>query len=212
MPTPAPRQAQLRCRPYLLQTAVSSTVITFLVAALLVFWALGAYNRLMRLRAQVVRSLQALAQQWQSQVQAIGLRLEQYAQGRETESQWASLDDDAVRWRPLTLAARQFLACLAVLQAKPQQMAALDDASSVRAARDIFEAAWQRLQTAQDDLAGAHVPDDLQALWAQQEPVVMEKLREYDQAVQAYHQAIGQFPALLLAWLFGFGMTAKLSS
>jgi LemA protein len=123
---------------------MSATLITAMLATVLVFWALGAYNRLVRLRGHVARSLQALAAQWQAQAQAVGVRLEQYAQGRETESQWATLDDDALRWRPLTLAARQFLACLAVLQAKPQQIAALDDVSSVRAARDIFESNWRR--------------------------------------------------------------------
>ncbi len=189
---------------------MSATLITGLIACILVFWALGAYNRLTRLRAQVARSLQALASSWQTQAQAVGLRLEQYAQGRETESQWASLDDDALRWRPLTLSARQFLACLAVLQAKPQQIAALDDVSSVRAARDIFEANWQRLQNEQADLAGTPVPPDLQLLWAQHEPVALERLRDYNQAVATYRQAIHQFPAVVLAWVFGFGETGEL--
>lgn len=177
----------------------------------MVFWALGAYNRLVRLRSQVTRSLAALAATWQTQAQAVGVRLEQYAQGRETESQWASLDEDALRWRPLTLAARQFLACLAVVQARPQQMAALDDISSVRAARDIFEANWLRMQGAQDDLAGTPVPPDLQQLWAQHEPLALERLRDYNQAVAAYSQAIHQFPAVVLAWVFGFGVTGELS-
>lgn len=189
---------------------MSATLITALLAALTVFWALGAHNRLVRLRSQVTRSLAALAQQWQAQAQAIGLRLEQYAQGRETESQWASLDEDALRWRPLTLAARQFLACLAVVQAKPLQIAALDDISSVRAARDIFEANWQRMQSAQDDLAGTPVPPDLQQLWVQHEPLAHERLRDYNQAVMAYSQAINQFPAVVLAWVFGFGVTGPL--
>ena len=189
---------------------MSATLITVTLACVLVFWALGAYNRLVRLRARVARSLAALCLAWQTQAQAVGVRLEQYAQGRETESQWASLDDDALRWRPLTLAARQFLACLGALQAKPQQIGSLDDLASVRAARDIFESNWQRLATEQDDLAGAPVPPDLQILMAQHEPLALERLRDYNQAVQAYSQAIGQFPALILAWVFGFGATGEL--
>lgn len=181
------------------------------MACVLVFWALGAYNRLIRLRAQVARNLAALCLAWQTQAQVVGVRLEQYAQGRETESQWASLDEDALRWRPLTLSARQFLACLSVLQAKPQHIGALDDLSAVRAARDIFEANWQRLVSEQDDLAGTPVPPDLQLLMAQHEPLAGERLRDYNQAVQAYSQAIGQFPALLLAWIFGFSATGELS-
>jgi LemA protein len=188
------------------------SVLGITLALIALFWALGAYNRLVRLRGHVTQAKQALASQWQMQAQAIALRLEHYARGSESESQWAALDDDALQWRPLTLSARQFLACLAVLQAKPQELAALDDVSSVRAARDIFEANWQRLQSAQDDLAGRPVPPELHQLWAQHEPLALERLRDYNQSVQAYHQAIGQFPALLLAWLFGFGMTGELST
>jgi LemA protein len=187
------------------------SVLSMVLAAVLVFWALGAYNRLVRLRSAVMRSLQTLAQLWQSQAQAVGLRLEQFAQGRETESQWATLDDDALRWRPLALATRQFLTCLAAVQAQPQQLAKLDDVSAVKAARDIFESHWHKLHNAQDDLAGTPVPPDLQQLMTQHELLAQERLRDYGQAVTAYHQAIGQFPAVLLAWLFGFGMTGELS-
>ncbi|MFM7331082.1 MAG: hypothetical protein ACKO1L_05400 [Brachymonas sp.] len=190
---------------------MSSTLIILLLLVVIVFWALGAYNRLVRLRAQVAQQLRMLASSWQAQGQALALRLEQYAQGQETESQWAMLDDNALRWRPLALAARQFLACLVVIQRHPQQIAAVDDVSAVRAARDIFELAWQRLQAEPGDLAGNPVPPDLQILWAQHEPQAQQHLQAYDEAVHAYHQAIGQFPAVALAWLMGFGMTGKLS-
>jgi LemA protein len=189
---------------------MSTTVIAALLGATFVFWALGAYNRLVRLRGHVSHSLAALASQWQAQAQAVGVRLEQYAQGRETISQWASLDEDALRWRPLTLAARQFLACLAFIRTKPQHIATRDDVASVRAARDIFEANWQSLLNSKDDLAGAPIPPDLQDLWAQHEPLAREKLRDYNEAVQVYTQAIGQFPAAILAWVFGFANTGEL--
>lgn len=190
---------------------MSSTLIISVLLTVLVFWALGAYNRLVRLRSQVAKKLQELVSAWEVQAQAIGLRLENYAQGQETESQWAMLDQDALRWRPLALASRQFLSCLAPLKAAPQQIAAVDDLSSVKAARDIFETAWQRLLAEQDDLAGNPVPPNLQILWAQHAPQVQQRLQDYDEAVHAYQQAIGQFPALLLAWFMGFGVTGKLS-
>jgi LemA protein len=191
---------------------VSVSIVVMLLASLLVFWALGAYNRLVRLRSHVISSWQALAQLWQAQAQDVGLRLEQFAQGSESESQWASLSDDAPLWRPLTLAARQFLACLAAAQTKPQQLANLQDMSSVWAARDIFTKHWQRLCSEQEDLAGTPIPPDLLQTWAQHEPFIQERLRDYKQAVAAYHQAIGQFPAALLAWLLGFDTAGELSS
>jgi LemA protein len=100
---------------------------------------------------------------------------------------------------------------LAAIQAKPQQLAKREDVSAVKAARDIFESHWKKLQNEQDDLAGTPVPPDLQQLMAQHELLAQERLSDYRQTVAAYHQAIGQFPALLLAWLFGFGMTGELN-
>ncbi len=190
---------------------MSSAVILIAFCVVLVFWALGAYNRLVRLRATVGKQLHLLVSQWQAQAQTVGMRLEQYAGGKETESQWATLDEDALRWRPLTLAARQFLACLTALHASPQALASIDDVSAVWAARNIFEANWQRLGGEQEDLAGAPIPPDLQILWAQHEPGVQERMRDYNDAVQKYHQAIQQFPALLIAGVFGFRMTAPLA-
>jgi LemA protein len=190
---------------------LSTSVVSLIVAAVLVFWALGAYNRLVRLRAQVVRSLQDVTQIWRQQVSQISAQLEQYSQGSESESQWAGLAEDAPRWRPLTLSARQFLACLKVLEAKPHTLAAFDDVSAVRAARDVFESHWHQLQVEKEDLAGAPVPHELKLIWVQHEASVLERLRDYHAAVEAYHQAIGQFPALLLAGLFGFGKTARFS-
>jgi LemA protein len=188
-----------------------SWTLLFLLLTILVFWALGAHNRLVRLRAQVGKSLQALVQLWHAQGAALDAHLQDYAQGRETASQWAALDDDALRWRPLSQAARQFLSCLAVLSQRAGSIAQVDDISSVRAARSILEEAWLRLKSEQEDLAGNPVPPNLLLLWSQHESAAALKLAEYDEAVQAYHTAIAQFPALLLAWLFGFGMTGKLS-
>jgi LemA protein len=189
---------------------VSLSIVAIFVFCVLVFWALGAYNRLVRLRSEVARRLQALVAVWHTQAQSVRARLEQFAQGRETESQWALLNDEALSWRPLAMSARQFLACLAVLQAKPQQIAVQDDLSAVIAAHDIFFTNWLRLQDAQPDLAGASMPPDLQVIWAQHQPLIAERLRDYNQAVQTYQLAIGQFPALLLAWIFGFGKTSQL--
>ena len=45
---------------------VLTSVVFWIVIAVLVFWALGAYNRLVGLRAQVLRALQGLTVQWQS--------------------------------------------------------------------------------------------------------------------------------------------------
>lgn len=189
-----------------------STAIWFLLTlAILVFWALGAYNRIIRLRGVVSSALQALLTQWQMQAQTVDARLEQYSAGQETESQWAMLDEGALRWRPLTLAGRQFLACISVLQQQAQALTSADDVAAVWAARNIFESSWQRLLAEQDDLAGAPIPPDLQIAWAQHEPSINDRRNAYNASALAYHQAIEQFPASLVAWVFAFRRTGQLA-
>jgi LemA protein len=67
-----------------------------------------------------------------------------------------------------------------------------------------MHSAWQRLQGTLDDLAGAAVPPSLALLWQHHAVLVQDKQRDYNASVLAYNQAIQQFPAWLLAWIFSF--------
>jgi LemA protein len=172
--------------------------------ALTVFWALGAYNRLVRLRADMVRALQTLVAQWQLNAQRIRDELSSLSHTNESDSAWASLGDATQSWRPLALATKQLQACLTGVQTKPNMMPPLDDLASVRAAHELLHSAWQRLVTSQDDLAGAAVPQSLAQLWQQQNLLAQEKHNSYNHCVQRFNGAIEQFPAIFLAWIFGF--------
>ena len=184
--------------------------LAILCALVLVFWALGAYNRLVGLRASVAQHLQSVAQLWQAQAQNICQRIEQHELSGDASSRWAAIDEDEQRWRSLALSARQLMACLAALHTQPPLAASIDNVASVQAARQILEANWQRLSSAQADLAGEPVPADLQLLWSQHELLLNERLHSYNSAVASYHEAIGQFPASMLAKAMGFQPTARL--
>jgi LemA protein len=207
---------------------VSNLTLSIVIAIVVVCWALGAHNRLVRLRGHVALALRELAQAWRQQARELAASLDAL-KGHTTESQWASLGAlgaEPPAWRPLAQANAQFLACLEALapaaQDKPGAaspapaarraaiVAAVDDLSSVRAARDVQLAQWQRLRDAQQDLAGEPVPPQLQQQWATHDHLIAERLRDYNGHVERYHEAINQFPALLLAWVWGFGMTSKL--
>lgn len=181
-----------------------TSVVFWVVIAVLVFWALGAYNRLVGLRAQVLRALQGLAGQWQSNAQALRHALSELSHSPETDSAWASLGDEAASWRPLALATKQFQACIAGVLAKPHLLPAVDDMASISAAHEVMHAAWQRLNSEHDDLAGSAVPQTLALQWQNQGVLESEKLRDYSNAAQVYNAAIHQFPAQLLAWIFSF--------
>ncbi len=172
--------------------------------AVTVFWALGAYNRLVKLRSDMVRALQSLAVQWQSSAQAVRHELATLSHTQESDSTWASLGDDANNWRPLALATKQFQACIAGVLAKPNAAPPVDDIASIRAAHEVMQGAWQRLSDTHEDLAGAAVPQRLALLWQEQSLLAQEKLRQYNACVQAYNQSVAQFPAIFLAWIFAF--------
>lgn len=185
---------------------LTTSFVFWALAAVTVFWALGAYNRLVRLRGDMVRALQVLATHWQANAQAVRQELATLSHAPESDSTWASLGDEASNWRPLALATKQFQACIASVLAKPSVAPPVDDLASIRAAHEVMEAAWLRLKDTHDDLAGAAVPQSLELMWQHQSLQAHEKQREYNACVEAYNQAIGQFPAFVLAWIFGFGM------
>lgn len=174
------------------------------VLAVVLFWTLGAYNRLVRLRAQWLRALQLLAQQWQNHAHAVRQALEPVSHAPQSDTDWVQLHNDAAQWRPLAMATRQFQLCLGSLLAKPQSLPATDALDAVRIAHIVLESAWQRLQSTHDDLAGAAVPQPLAQLWHQHAVLAQEKQRDYHLCAASYNQAIAQFPAVLLAWLFSF--------
>jgi LemA protein len=184
---------------------LTTSFVFWAVFAVTVFWALGAYNRLVKLRVDMVRALQLLAVQWQSNAQAIRQELATLSHAQETDSTWASLGDDADSWRPLALATKQFQACIAGVLAKPHTAPPVDDIASIRAAHEVMLGAWQRLCGTHEDLAGAAVPQRLALLWQRQNLLAQEKLRDYNACVQAYNHSVAQFPAVLLAWIFAFG-------
>ena len=65
--------------------------------------------------------------------------------------------------------------------------------------------AWERAERDDaHDLAGPRLPDDRHARRAQLAQQTQAATEQFNQAVIRYNEAIAQFPAVLLAWLFGF--------
>jgi LemA protein len=151
----------------------------WLTIAIGVFWALGAYNRLVRLQSQVQQSFDALE-----------LRLLEFAElvqqvlseGVISSAPWRSelnLDQGASHWSRLQECARHLAMELAHMQEHPLR------ADSVVRVRD----SQARL---------------LQQRWQAQRLLVQPDTQRFNQAVEQYNQAIAEFPAVLLARLFKF--------
>jgi LemA protein len=183
---------------------ISTTFVFWGLLAVTVCWILGAYNRLVRLRAQWVRALHQLVLQWQSHARAVRQELAHLSNAPQSDAQWAQLHDDVAHWQPLAMATRQFQLCLAGLLTEPQTIPAPGALAAIGVAQTVMANAWQHLKNTHDDLAGAAVPQQMEQLWQQQDVLAQERRRDCNQCAAAYNQAIAQFPAFLVAWIFSF--------
>lgn len=153
---------------------ISGHLLGWSIAAIILFWAVGAYNRLVRLRSEALRAFNTLAPNLQ--------RLTEHA------SSVAQMPTD------FQGATTQFAASLAVARIKPLDAAAM---AALGAACTVMRMAWQRVGDAAGDSAALQDWEDIyrQATLPAQ---------DFAARVNAYNAAVTQFPAAWLAWLFGF--------
>ncbi len=172
-----------------------SSLLAWLVPAILLFWCVGAYNRLVRLRAEVKSAF--------ANVEAELLRHVQLAQDLPQD------DDDLSRvtgarplWTQVHAATAQLTSSLASARARPldpQGIAALQSAG------EVLSMAWERAEREDaHDLAGSRLPEAVSTARAHAVLQVQAAAHPFNTAVTRYNQAIAQFPAVLLAWVFGF--------
>jgi LemA protein len=174
-----------------------SSVVFWSAAAVLLFWAVGAYNRLMRLRAEANTAFAALEAELAKQVALVRECLPP-----PEMTQPAPLEGDPGFWSGLHGAAAQFAASLAIARARPLEPEGI---AALSAAQDVLAMAWERAERDDaHDLAGPRLPETLTARRAQIVMQTHSAIEHFDQAVSRYNRAIAQFPAVLLAWLFGF--------
>ena len=163
--------------------------------AVMVFWAVGAYNRLVRLRATInlafasveahIRQRDALLAQW-----ADGLR--------------APLLDEPHSVDAVVAACGQVMAASDHARATPS---AARPIGSLRLAEEVLGAARSRLTTLLAQRARLLNGDGLM-VQAEELAAVDGTLgfarRQYNEAAQTYNDAVTQFPTWIIAGLFGF--------
>lgn len=173
------------------------SLLSWIVAAVLLFWAVGAYNRLMRLRAEAHTAFAAVEGEFDKQIDLVRKHLP----GADF-AQPSSLEQESTFWAGLQGAAAQFATALSAVHHRPldaRRVAALN------AACDVLMVAWETAEREDaHDLAGPRLPDVVLARRGQLALQTHAALEQFNGAVARYNQAIAQFPAVLLAWLFGF--------
>jgi len=175
----------------------SSSFLPWVIAAVALFWAVGAYNRLVRLRSEANHAFAALESELTKQTQLV-----QECIPPEDEQGQSQFAGGSAFWGGLQGAAAQLQASLSAAKSRPldpERIAALG------AAQEVLSMAWDRAERDDaHDLAGPRLPENFSADREQHVRMTQAATEHFNQAVSRYNEAIAQFPAALLAWVFGF--------
>jgi LemA protein len=183
---------------------MTNSVIGWSVAAVLLFWTVGAYNRLMRLRAEANSAFAAVEAELSRQVALVRDHLP-----APEASQAAPLEEGGSLWNALHAAATQLAATLSAARAKPLEP---ENIAALSSAQDVLRSAWERAERDDaHDLAGPRLPDTLLLRRGQALLQAHAATEAFNAAVTRYNESIAQFPAVLMAWLFGFKPARQLA-
>lgn len=172
---------------------LSSWVMT-LIAAALMFWAVGARNRLVRMRNEITN--------------CFGVVQAQLKQRQSLLSQWIDslqpvLGETAPELASVQAASHQVQVASEHLHARP---IAAQPAASFRMAEETLAAARSRLLVvlptwAADAPLPQHIPTE--SLAAADSTLAFAR-HEFNRATQGYNDALLEFPTWVIAGLFGF--------
>ena len=173
----------------------------WIVPAVLFFWAIGAYNRLVRLRSRVVKAFASLDEQLVRQIVWMqGCLPEPWRDGMQTMPAPDLADPVAAAWARLHASSEQFAVALAGARAQPTDVSAM---GGLVLAHEAMRTAWAGVLA--DAITADAVPSSerLQARWMRLLHQAMPLRTAFNEAVQLYNQGIAQFPASVIARVFG---------
>lgn len=184
-----------------LQGLLDLPIGVWITVAVLLFWAVGAYNRLVRLRVATVQAFSLLESQWLKHLAWIEV---QWLHDSHAATGTPEDPEHGDHGRPdlhiLQPAVAQFRACMQAAKLNPLNSELLGSLSS---AWTVFRMAIR--QVLADDEAGVpRLPQVLSAHWEQMLLQDQGAVDVFNEAAQRYNQAIRQFPAILLAWVFAY--------
>ena len=186
---------------------MNESLIVWTLLALTVFWCVGLYNRLMRMRA---RGLDALGSV-EKHLRQYTLMVRAYLEEPEVApSAWHSLKDGDPAWgdwAPLVQALHGLELVLKDLHAAPFDTSTL---SRIAIGFSELQVIWQSLCEQPADLAGPIVPDVLRFQWDANTTKVESARGGFNQIMYKYNEAIAQFPARLVVGMMRFSRAGQL--
>lgn len=173
----------------------SAQIAGWAVAAVLLFWAVGAYNRLVSLRNNISRAFAPVETQ---------LRQRQQLLARWVETLRPLLEHEPQAPDAVLAACNQLQTACDVVRNRPS---AARPMASLRLAEETLAEARNRLRAGlparPEMLAGVDVSALNDELAAVDNSLGFAR-RQFNEATQSYNDAIDQFPTWVIAGLFGF--------
>ena len=160
------------------------------ILAVCLFWCVGVYNRITRLRAHSLESFVAVAA---NMYRYRTLVLEHIHPPKLTETP-TSFQQLLQQLELLDLVTKDAQAC-------PWDKATL---AALTAAGSEVWAVWGVLRSAPADLAGAALPDNLMQDWDANSRALQHAIGGFNQILVDYNEAIAQFPAKVITGFLGF--------
>ncbi len=170
----------------------------------MLFWALGAYNRLTRLRSTVVQAFGAVDAHLVRLMALLGEfdAVQGSHHDRHNDNQLAhGAPLEPAKMAALRGAATQMGASLAVARSQPLQRDAL---AALTAARSVLDATWRSVVTEADGPGAQEMLAPWCQRWEEHRVQIDLAVQVMNNAAQQHDAAIHQFPARVLAWVFGF--------
>ncbi len=180
---------------------MTGSLLLWIFLALTIFWGVGLYNRLMRIRA---RGRDALG--------SVEKHLKGYATVTHAYLMEMGVPEEAIKgvageqglphgWANLLGTLHALDVACKTARTTPMAIAPMEAVG--RGLQNVAHA-WAELSSAPADLAGPAVPDTLLKEWEDITQKVQIARGGYNQIVARYNESIGQFPARLVVGAMGF--------
>lgn len=173
----------------------------WVVLAVLFFWAIGAYNRLVRLRSAATRAFAALDEQLVRQLVWVQGCLPESMRAGAPTSPGELQDEVTAAWARLQAASEQFAVALAQARAQPIDVPGM---ASLVMAHEALRTAWSSALADAVPPDAVPSPERLQSRWMRLLHQSLPLRTAFNDAAQDYNRAIAQFPAAIVARLAGF--------
>lgn len=175
---------------------MSASVLIWLLVAITVFWCVGLYNRLMRLRARGLDALGSVEKNLRSYVSLTDVQFP------DEEGSYIPMD-----WARMVAAVKMLDAQCQAARAAPLRTVPLIELAKTL---EAIELEWKLLREQPADLAGPTMPEAMQKLWDEAELKVRTARGGFNQIVDRYNEALHQFPASLVVGMMGFKQAGNL--